>query len=165
MTNSDNTDRVGMGEIISQEMKKVGMDVTFKPADFNVLVTQLVSTYDWEMIIIGLTGSLTPYLSGINTLQSMGSLHMIEPGQESPRRDWEKEMDELYIANTTTTDKETRMRTGYDMQKIWAEQLPWIYTANKAQMFAFNSRFGNVKVVGLDSYDGWKGLVEFLYVK
>jgi peptide/nickel transport system substrate-binding protein len=90
---------------------------------------------------------------------------MIEPGQESPRRDWEAEMNELYLANTTTTDVDTRMETGYDMQRIWMENVPWIYTANKAIMYAVNSKFGNAKVIGLDYYDGWKGLVEFLYVK
>ena len=164
-TNSDNTDRVGMGEIISQEMKKVGLDVTYKPGDFNTLVTRLLSVYDWDMIIIGLTGSLTPYLSGVNTLQSVGSLHMIEPGQESPRREWEAEIDRLYLANTTTTDTDTRMQTGYDLQKIWVEQSPWIYTANKALMFAFKTKYGNVKPIGLDSYDDWHGVCERLYVK
>jgi hypothetical protein len=32
-------------------------------------------------------------------------------------------------------------------------------------MFAVSNKYGNAKVIGLDSYDGWKGLGEFLYVK
>lgn len=164
-TNSDNTVRVKIGEIIAQEMKKAGINVTFKPADFNVLVTALVQTYEWDAIVIGLTGSLQPFLSANNTLPSGGSLHMIEPGQESPRRDWEKEVDRLYIENTTTTDIEKRKATGNELQRIWITKLPWIYTVNEAAIYVFSTKYGNIKLRGIEYFDSWKGIIEFVYVK
>jgi hypothetical protein len=57
--------------------------------DFNALVGQLVSSYDWNMVVIGLTGSIDP-ISGVNVYPSDGNLHMIEPNQESPRRHGER---------------------------------------------------------------------------
>lgn len=164
-TNSNNTDRVKYGEIIAQEMKKVGLDVTFRPGDFNTLVTKLVSSYDWEMIIIGLTGSVQPFLSGSNTIPSRGSLHMIDPGQESPSRDWEAELDRLYTENTTTTDFETRKETGDEIQRIWATQLPWIYTVNRALMYMFDDQLGNIKPRGFFPYRRAWGIAEYLYYK
>ena len=90
---------------------------------------------------------------------------MIEPGQESPRRDWEKEVDRLYTENTTTTDFEKRYATGVELQRIWATQLPWIYSVNPALMYAFKNKFGNVKPRGIYPYYRAFGICEFLYVK
>ena len=164
-TNSNNTDRVKYGEIIAQEMKKVGLDVTFRPGDFNTLVGKLVTSYDWEMIIIGLTGSVQPFLSGSNTIPSHGSLHMNDPGQESPARDWEAELDRLYTENTTTTSFEKRKATGDQIQRIWATQMPWIYTVNRALMYVFDEDLGNIKPRGFFPYRKAWGLVEYLYYK
>ena len=91
-TNSGNDVREQIGELFSQEAKAVGIDVTFKPEAFNEMVTRLVSSYDWQMILIGLTGSVDP-VGGANVYPSYGNLHMIEPNQESPRRDWEAAVD------------------------------------------------------------------------
>ena len=164
-TNSDNTVRVKIGEILSQEMKKAGLDVTFKPGDFKTLVKALTSTYDWDAIIIGLTGSLQPFLSGSNVYPSRGSLHMIEPKQQSPRRDWEKQVDALYIENTTTVDLEKRKQTGYKLQELWVKNLPWIYTVNETAICVFNKKYSNVKPRNVSPFDSWKGICEFLYVK
>ena len=164
-TNSSNTQRVKIGEIISQEMKKAGLDVTFKPGDFNTIITALTNSYNWDMIVIGLTGSLQPFLSGNNVYPSRGNLHMIEPNQESPRRDWEKQVDKLYIENTTTVDMEIRKSTGYEMQKIWLDELPWIYTVNQAAIYVFKNRLGNIKPRNIEPYYSWMGICEFLYIK
>ena len=164
-TNSNNTDRVKYGEIISQDMKKAGLDVTYRPGDFNTLVGKLVSSYDWDLILIGLTGGPAPFLSGSSNYPSRGSLHMIEPGQESPRRDWEKRFDELYIENTTTLDWDTRKRTGDEMQKIWAEELPWTYTVNRALLYAFDANLGNTKARGFYPYRKAWGIIEYLYFR
>ncbi|MBN2737651.1 MAG: ABC transporter substrate-binding protein [Spirochaetales bacterium] len=164
-TNSDNTIRVKIGDIISQEMKKAGLDVTFKPGDFNTLVTALVGTFQWDMIIIGFTGSLQPFIEGGNSLPSRGNLHMTHPNQESPIRDWEKRVDQLYTQNTTTTNFEIRKKTGDEIQKIWVEECPWIYTVNEAAIFAFSKRVGNTKPRNIEPYDSWKGICEFLYIK
>ena len=164
-TNSDNTQRINIGKIISQEMKKAGIDATFTASDFNVIVTALVSTYEWDVIIIGLSGSLQPFLSGSNVYPSRGNLHLIEPNQESPRRSWEKEVDRLYIENTTTTDMVKRKQSGIELQKIWIEEQPWTYTVNEAAIYVFKNNIGNVKPRSVEPYDSWKGIIQYLYIK
>jgi peptide/nickel transport system substrate-binding protein len=162
-TNSGNRVRESIGEIFSQEAKNAGIDVTFKPEEFNSLVGKLLSSYDWEMILIGLTGSVDP-ISGANVYPSSGNLHMIEPNQEEPRRDWEKAVDEAWKKANQTTDEEQRKEGFVEIQKIWVEQVPWVYTYNPALIYAFKNKYGNIKCQPVDDYD-WMGIMDRIYIK
>ena len=162
-TNSGNSTREAVGEMIAQEAKKIGIDITFKPEDFNSLVTKLVSTYDWELIIIGLTGSIDP-VSGSNVYPSRGNLHMIEPNQEAPRREWEAYVDAAWDEANLTLDEDQRVRGYEKIQKTWMEQLPWAYTINLAVMGAYKTKWGNIFPHPTNNY-GWDGILHRLYIK
>ena len=162
-TNSGNTVREQIGELFSQEAQAVGIDVTFKPEAFNELVTRLVSSFDWQMILIGLTGSVDP-VSGANVYPSHGGLHMIEPNQESPRRAWEAAVDAAWDEANLTTDEAQRSRGYRKLQEIWIEEVPWAYTFNAAVMHAYRNTFGNLKPHPINSYS-WDGIAHRLYVR
>ena len=161
-TNSNNTVRVTIGEMFAQEAKKIGVDVTFKPGDFNALVTALLKTYKWDAIIIGLTGSVDP-ISGANVYPSSGNLHMIEPRQKQPRREWEKEVDKWWNYANLTLDENKRKEGFMHIQKIWIEELPWIYTTNPAVIYAYKNKIGNVKPRPVTR--GFNGICEYVYIK
>jgi peptide/nickel transport system substrate-binding protein len=57
LTNAGNTEREAIGVMVKQDLEDLGMKVNFKPIEFNSLVNKLVSTPDWDMVIMGLTGS------------------------------------------------------------------------------------------------------------
>ena len=162
-TNSGNTVREQIGELFSQEARNAGIDVTFKPEAFNELVTRLVSSFDWQMILIGLTGSVDP-VSGANVYPSHGGLHMIEPSQESPRRDWEVAVDAAWDEANLTTDDEQRTRGYRKLQELWIEAVPWAYTFAPAVMHAYRNTFGNIKPHPLNGF-AMTGIVDRLYVK
>ena len=162
-TNSGNDVREQIGELFSQEAKAAGIDVTFKPEAFNELVTRLVSSYDWQMILIGLTGSVDP-VGGANVYPSRGSLHMIEPNQEAPRRDWEAAVDAAWDEANLTTDEEQRIRGFRKLQELWIEEVPWAYTFAPAVMHAYRNTVGNIKPHPLNGY-GIRGIADRLYVK
>ncbi len=164
-TNADSAQRVKIGQIIAEEMKKAGVSAVFKPTDLNAIVTALTGTLEWEAIIIGLSGSIEPFLGWSNVIPSRGGLHLVEPNQEKAAREWEKNADALYAENTTTVDAEKRKRTGFDIQRIWIEEQPWTYTVNEAGIYAFAARIGNAKPRSVDPYAGWRGIAEYLYVK
>ncbi len=157
-TNSDNSQRVGIGEAFAQEAAEVGVEVNFQPGDFNAIVGQLTGGFDWDAIIIGLTGSVDP-ISGANVYPSSGNLHMIEPLQEEPRRDWEREVDDVWFGrhpeyNANYTLDEDERAEGYRrLQEIWIEQIPWIYTFNPAVMAGVDSEFGNVMPQPINGYE------------
>ena len=162
-TNSGARVRESIGELFAQEAANVGIEVNFTPKDFNALVGQLVSTFDWEMILIGLTGSVDP-ISGANVYPSSGNLHMIEPNQTSPRREWEQEVDDLWIYANNTTD-EAQRKDGYEqIQRIWIEEVPWVFTFNPLALSAVKVEFGNIIVHPFDGLD-WKGAIHRKYVR
>ena len=162
-TNSGNDVREQIGELFSQEANAAGVDVTFKPEAFNELVTRLVSSYDWQMILIGLTGSVDP-VGGANVYPSRGSLHMIEPNQEAPRRAWEAAVDAAWDEANLTTDEEQRTRGFRKLQELWIEEVPWAYTFAPAVMHAYRNTVGNIKPHPLNGY-GIRGIADRLYVK
>lgn len=160
-TNSGNRVREAIGELFAQEASAVGIQINFRPEEFNALVTRLVSTYDWELILIGLTGSVDP-ISGANVYPSSGNLHMIEPSQSSPRRAWEAAVDEAWIEANNTTDEQQRITGFRTIQEIWIEEVPWAYTFNPLLMAAYGSAWGNVKPQPVDGY-GFSGIAHRLY--
>ena len=162
-TNSGNDVREQIGELFSQEANAAGVDVTFKPEAFNELVTRLVSSHDWQMILIGLTGSVDP-VGGANVYPSRGSLHMIEPNQEAPRRAWEAAVDAAWDEANLTTDEEQRIRGFRKLQELWIEEVPWAYTFAPAVMHAYRNTVGNIKPHPLNGY-GIRGIADRLYVK
>jgi peptide/nickel transport system substrate-binding protein len=164
-TNADSNQRVRIAEILSAEMRNAGVNAVFKPADLNTIIAKLTATFEWDAIVIGLSGSVEPFLGWSNVIPSYGNLHLTDPNQATPAREWEKITDKLYAENTTIIDNTRRKQTGDEIQRIWLEEQPWIYTVNEAGIYAFSERLGNVKPRSVDPYAGWKGIAEYLYVK
>jgi peptide/nickel transport system substrate-binding protein len=162
-TNSGNTDREAIGTLFAEDAASVGIQVNFRPEDFNTMVGKLLAGQGWDAIIIGLTGSVDP-ISGSNVYPSSGNLHMTNPNQSSPGTMWEYEVDQAWQWANNTTDEEQRKEGFEIIQRIWLEQNPWIFTYNASAMNAFKSKFGNIYPRPIDGYD-WKGILERIYVK
>ncbi len=162
-TNTESTTRVQIAQMIADDAKKVGIEINFRPAAFNALVTKLVSTYDWNMIVIGLTGSVDP-ISGANVYPSSGNLHMTEPNQKSPRHEWEKQVDAAWNEANLTTDENQRKDGFKKIQQIWLDEVPWAFTYNAAVMIGIKTKFGNIKPQPIDGY-GIVGTLDRIYSK
>ena len=163
ITNSGNSVREAVGELLAQEAARIGIEINFSPGDFNALVTQLVATYDWEMILIGLTGSVDP-ISGANVYPSSGNLHMIEPNQTTPRRAWEVAVDAAWDEANLTTDEAQRARGFEKIQRAWIENVPWVYTFNIATLGGIKNEFGNYFPQPINGY-GTIYISDRLFVK
>ena len=142
-TNSDNEARITIGEMLSQEARQIGIDLQVIAEDFNIIVTRLVSTGNWHMILIGLSGFLDP-LDAANVFPSYGFLHIIEPAQSRPRREWEKLVDLAWQKAEFTLDEDERLLNYAEIQRIWMDELPWIYLFNNASLNAYNRNLRNI---------------------
>jgi peptide/nickel transport system substrate-binding protein len=143
-TNADNPDRVAIGNIIRQDLAKLGMKVTLVPEAFNTLVNKLVESYKWEAMVMGLTGGIEPH-NGQNVWKSSGSLHMWNPKEQRPATPWEAEIDRLFTLAATTVDQNKRKGYYDKYQEIVAEQVPFIYTTIPTSYIAVRNKFGNIK--------------------
>ncbi|MDE0289295.1 MAG: ABC transporter substrate-binding protein, partial [bacterium] len=142
VTNGGNSVRERVTTLIQQGMEAIGLSVTYRPVDFGDLVTQLTRSYDWEAVVIGLSGGSDPY-SGIDTWHSSGGLHMWHPNQPQPETAWEAKIDEYYIEGSRELDHQTRVDYYHRAQEIIAENVPLIYTTLAERLTATRNVFGN----------------------
>lgn len=147
-TNAGNTEREAIGVMVKQDIEDLGMKVNFKPIEFNSLVNKLVSTYDWDMVIMGLTGSPLEPNGGKNVWLSDGRLHMFN--QRNPQEGkakilpWEKELDYLYTQGALATKFEDRKKYYDKYQEIVYKEKPMIYIYSPIRIVALRNKFKNI---------------------
>lgn len=147
-TNAGNTEREAIGVMVKQDLEDLGMKVNFKPIEFNSLVNKLVSTYDWNMVIMGLTGSPLEPNGGKNVWLSDGRLHMFN--QRNPQEGkakilpWEKELDYLYTQGALATKFEDRKKYYDKYQEIVYKEKPMIYIYSPIRIVALRNKFKNI---------------------
>lgn len=159
-TNSGNNERVQIASIIRHDLQSLGMKVNFLSLEFNTLVTKLNSTFDWDAIVLGLTGGIEPHF-GKNVWHSTGGLHMWYPMQKTPATEWEKRIDEIFIQGVQELDENKRKVLYDEFQVIVSQQLPLIYTVLNSDLYAIRNRFGNLKPT---SYAGPFHNMEEIYI-
>lgn len=144
LTNAGNKEREAIGNIIKEDLEKIGIKVIFRPIDFNTLVSKLTSPpFAWEAVIIGLTGSMDPHF-GRNVWHSSGTLHMWNPRQEKPQTQWENRLDELFDMGAVETNREQRIKIYREAYRIIAEEQPVIFLATPKSMLAARDNIKNL---------------------
>ena len=143
ITNTGNSVRGRVGEVIAAGLTGIGVKANYKLVEFGDLVDRLVSSYEWEALIVGFTGSSDPH-SGIVFWHSEEDFHLWYPNQPEPATEWEAEIDELYVKGSRELDRETRIGYYHRAQEIVAENLPVIYTTLSERLGAVRNVFGNI---------------------
>lgn len=165
-TNAGNTEREAIGVMVKQDLEELGMKVNFKPIEFNSLVNKLVSTFDWDMVIMGLTGSPLEPNGGKNVWLSDGRLHMFNMRTPEEGRagilPWEKELDYCYNQGALATKFEDRKKFYDRYQEIIYNQKPMIYIYSPVIITAIRKKFKNVYP---SSLNGMLHNLEEIYIK
>jgi peptide/nickel transport system substrate-binding protein len=147
-TNSENNVRITLCTIIQESLKQVGIKVNLAPQAFNALVGRLNNTFDWEAVVLGLTGGVEPY--GSKTMwASTGRLHVWNPQQTKPATPWEDEIDKLFTEAGKTVE-DAKRKVVYDrFQAIVAEQQPVVFLVTPDALYAVRNRIVNAKPTAL----------------
>lgn len=147
-TNAGNTEREAIGVMVKQDLEDLGMKVNFKPIEFNSLVNRLMATLDWDMVIMGFTGSPLEPNGGKNVWLSDGTLHIfnqrLEKDMNSPRYDFEKRLDYLYTQGALATKFEDRKKYYDEYQAIVYDEKPLIYIYSPIRIVALRNKFKNI---------------------
>ena len=143
ITNSGNKEREAIGNILKDDLKKIGIEVNFQTLDFNNLVSRIMSSHDFEAVIIGLTGSLDPYF-GQNVWLSSGHLHMWNPKQKRPATKWEAMVDQLFKKAAVELDVKKRDMLYKQAFKIIGEYQPMIFIVAPEELVAIRNKLKNV---------------------
>lgn len=147
-TNAGNTEREALGVMVKQDIEDLGIKVNFKPIEFNSLVNKLLNTYDYDIAIMGLTGSPLEPHGGKNVWYSSGPLHMFNQRPANynldDRLDFEKELDDVFDKGSLKTDFTSR-KVYYDRyQEIIYEEKPMIYLYSPIRITAVRKYLKNL---------------------
>ena len=142
VTNGDNSVRGAVTQHISDGMKEIGVKANYTSIEFGDLVDRLITSYEWEAMVVGFSGGSDPY-SGISFWHSSEAFHLWYPSQPEPATEWEALVDHLYIQASQELDHEMRVELYHYAQEIIAENLPIIYTTQGERLTATRNVFGN----------------------
>ena len=143
-TNAGNLEREAIGVMVKQDLEELGMKVNFKPVEFNSLVNKLTNSNDWDMMIMGLTGSPLEPHDGKNVWTSRGSLHMFNMGAKGNIYPWEKELDEIFEQGALKLTYKERKPIYDRYQTIIYNERPIIYLYSPTRITAIRKKFGNI---------------------
>ncbi|SMB93752.1 ABC transporter substrate-binding protein [Deinococcus hopiensis] len=150
VTNAENTRRQGFAKIIQDEAKKVGMKVNVSAIAFNQMTDMLDAKADFsrrnfDAILIGLTGGGKVFpVSGPNVIECKGlsdggNLHMFNQSNKC-RFPFETQTINLYWKGRSTFDLAGRKAIAAQIQRIEAEQQPYVQLAAQTAHFAWTNR-------------------------
>jgi peptide/nickel transport system substrate-binding protein len=144
VTNSGNTVRVRIAEMIRKDLERIGFKVNFQQLEFNALIQKIDNPpFDWDAILLGLTGGVEPHF-GKNVWASNGSVHLWFPYQKKPSTPWEASIDSIFNAAVKILDDKQR-KVLYDRwQSIVADELPLNYTVLAERIFCLSNKFTNI---------------------
>jgi len=142
-TNSENEMRVQTMDFIRKDLEKIGIKVNGRPLEFNKLVDMMDVTFDFDAIVMGLTGGREPHF-GANVWKSDSRLHMWWPRQKTPSTTWEKRIDELFTQGIQEMDKAKRKAIYREWVQIAYDQQPFIYLTVGEDTAVLRNRFGNI---------------------
>ncbi|HXG68112.1 MAG TPA: ABC transporter substrate-binding protein [Blastocatellia bacterium] len=154
-TNANRAFRVNIGTMLQDNLSKIGMDVSFQPLDFNLLMDKLKNTRDFDAIILGWQSAVPPDpILSRNGLLPGASDYYAFPDAE-PSTAWEKRLFDLITQSSRTPDLEKRKQLNAEAMRIWSEYLPEIDLTVRKYFVAARNQFGNFKPSPLANYVYW----------
>jgi len=137
------------------ELESAGIKVNIRVIDFQKMVEQLFSTFEWDSMLMALSGSSVFPTQGSNVWPSDGNLHLWYPLQKEPATEWEARIDWLYNEGAYTIDRKKAQVFWDEFQSIILEQCPVIYLVRPRSFVALNNRwdFANVYFDNMNGFE------------
>lgn len=155
VTSSSNSQRLRMATIIQEDLRKFGIPTQVVPMEFRALVERLLETFDYEVCLLALGGADSDPNGVMGTWLSSGGNHFWHLGQTSPATPWEAEIDRLMTQQLVTLDYGERKALYDRVQRIAAEQLPFIFLVSPNVLVGARQGLGNFKPAILDHPTLW----------
>lgn len=129
--------------VLREDLRPLGIAVDVVALEQGALIERMVKG-DFDAISFFISSSnLDPAMNSDFWLSS-GSAHIWNMGQATPATEWEKQIDGLMHAMTSSTDQEERKRLFNQVQDIFAEHLPVIYFVAPRMYMGVSARVGSM---------------------
>ena len=145
-TNSSNTTRIAMMNFIKEDLAKVGINVITSPVDFNTLITNLRSDFQYDAMLLGLQSGVPPDPTMMqNVWRSTGLTHSWFLTQAKPDTPQEARIDQLMDVILATHDIGQRQKAYKEVETI-ANEMAWMtWLPVRVQKIPVSNRFGNIQ--------------------
>jgi peptide/nickel transport system substrate-binding protein len=144
ITNTGNDLRELIGNILKDDLAKIGVKMIFSPIEFNTLIVKIDNEYSYESCLLGVGGGDPDPSSGTHIWLSSGRMHQWFPLQKQPATEWEARIDRLMNQQMTTLDRQKRKEYFDEIQYIISDQAPYIYLVTPQVFVAASEKFQNL---------------------
>ncbi len=129
--------------VIRDELKKIGIAVDVAGLEGNAVVQQIYSG-KYDAVYLNVFLSDTDPADSADFWLSSGPSHFWNPGQRTPATEWERQVDALMRAVSTSQDYSERKRSFDRVQQLFIEHQPMVYFVAPRVFVASSTRLGNV---------------------
>jgi peptide/nickel transport system substrate-binding protein len=149
---------------IKEDLAKIGINVVVSPVDFNTIITNLRSDFQYEALLLGLQSGVPPDPTMMqNVWRSSGLTHNWFVAQQKPDTPQEARIDQLMDVIVSTHDLQERKNAYREVETI-ANEMSWmIWLPIRIQKIPISNRFGNIQPSVLRHRILWNS--ESIYVK
>ncbi len=164
ITNSENSTRIAMLNVIQEDLRKLGITAHIRPVPFNDVVSSLSDLRNFDAVLLGWGSAIPPDpAQSKNVVLSSGRNHGWNPAQPAPATEWEARMDTLLYSNIGAFDYAERAKYNDELQVLFSDWQPQIQLVVANAAFAGRKNLGNFKPAGLRPELFWNA--ESLYFK
>jgi peptide/nickel transport system substrate-binding protein len=155
ITPASNAQRTRMATIIQDDLKQLGMRVQVVSLEFRAYAQRITGSLDYEACILGLGGTDIDPNSEIGVLLSDGGSHFWSMAPGSPLPAWQEEIDRLMHRQLSTLDPKKRKQLYNQVQRLVAENLPFISLVSPNTLVGAKNALGNFRPAILIHHTLW----------
>ena len=161
LTANNNPERQQMAQLIQDDLKEIGMQVTVVPLEFRSLLERVQRTHEYEAGVLSLASPDADPNPDMAVWLSSGGSHLWNPGQTTPATPWEAEIDGLMRRQMVTRDYTERKRLFDRVQEILVENQPLVALVSPNLLVGARKNLANFKPALLEPNTLWN--IEQLY--
>jgi peptide/nickel transport system substrate-binding protein len=162
LVSTSSPERMQMATMLQADYGELGIAVTIAPLEFRSLTERVVSTQQFDTVLLGLGGGDADPNADQNVWLSSGGMHFWNPNQKQPATAWEAEIDQLMQRQMVTLRADERKKLYDRVQEILAAESPMIFLASPSVVVAERGNVGNFRPAVLDHFTLWNAAELFL---
>jgi peptide/nickel transport system substrate-binding protein len=145
LTASGVATRERAAQVVKDNLTKIGIRAEVQLLSRNELIARFLNNFDYEAVLFGFgaTDVIPELLTDV--WYSSAKNHFWHPEQAKPHRPWEAEIDTLTTRLIQSIDPAARRAAFFQIQQIWAREMPAIPILAENVLVAWNNKVGNIR--------------------